>query len=289
MDHGAPLISLTIVVPVTRSLDAVERLTRVLRSSPRTKAWRIVAVIAGTVTAGGSEQASELDHSECLTIIRCPSGTPPGIARNFGLEACTTDYVTFMDDDDQVALDGLLSAAEHAYRHDLEMCGGSYLVSSSRGTSVHSAKSHSSLPDLLRPIAGVWRFIFRVRFLEKNHVTFSHLIYGEDLLFLLNVAEARPTFGVSTHPSYLYREHDGQRLTRSAPPVADVCSLLESLEAIRRRSRESGYSALELVAQSWQFRIRWRNAAMYARHLQARRVMCLLRWRCGDPRCPTGR
>lgn len=280
-DRGAQPIPLTIVIPVTRSLVAVEQLLAWIQGAQRTEFWHVIAILQAPVTGITAEQALETAGSQFLTIIRSPSGTSPGAARNLGLKACRTDYVTFMDDDDQVDVDGLAYLIEQAHHGDLDVSGGSYRSIGAAVTVVHSAESCSSLIDLLRPIAGVWRFVYRVKYLEHHRITFSDLLYGEDILFLLRVAETGPRFRASVYPSYIYIAHDGERLTRRMPPFGDVVSLLESLDAIRKRTEVNGQVGIEQVAGRWQFRIKWRNVAMYARHGQFRDAFRVLQWRRG--------
>lgn len=115
-----------------------------------------------------------------ITILPCEKNTGPGLARQRALDACNTEWITFMDADDvfisPMAIEDLLTGATAA--EQIIECQGAFYE------------------ELMEPVDGQrilmrneatqpWVFarLYNVKFLRDNHIEFSDLRAMEDAEF----------------------------------------------------------------------------------------------------------
>lgn len=115
-----------------------------------------------------------------ITILPCEKNTGPGLARQRALDACNTEWITFMDADDvfisPMAIEDLLTGATAA--ENIIECQGAFYEE------LMEPVENQKL--LLRDEATQpWVFarLYNVKFLRDNHIEFSDLRAMEDAEF----------------------------------------------------------------------------------------------------------
>lgn len=125
------------------------------------------------------------------------------IARNYGIEKSSGDYIVFLDADDELkkgALKKIGKVIEEEY--DLILFNYEYLDywKNKKERILYKEKSKKVLLDILQQTAieteklnSVWQFCISKKFIEKNGIKFKKGIkVGEDLLFNLELLSNNP-------------------------------------------------------------------------------------------------
>jgi hypothetical protein len=202
------------------------------------------------------DSITELDDSEINSIIKKSPETftvirgsfkSPGAARNAGIEAVKTQYLTFWDFDDSPVLDAInLSLQDIPLETDVivldflrrDEISGKYL-----------SRNHdeASLFKIARS-CGIWRMIFKTTAI--GHVRFLDISMGEDQLFLhqirlgdLNVARIHLV-------GYIYSVNFPNSLTTSKSKIDDLAAASEAIKSdFKILSERSKYFAANLVVR----------------------------------------
>lgn len=170
-------------------------------------------------------------HSNVVVIDKENGGVTT--ARNAGLEAARGDYIWFVDADDFLKENILVSL-----RRQLSAGGedrlivGSYTFEDVLSQEERNLAANNQLPsngpgqDSI-----VWRSLFRREFLQKNGLYFSHpeLTHGEDGLFMYEVCGFNPSCIQIPEAVYFYRVHSG-----SADTAASAAGLRKKLRSYIR-------------------------------------------------------
>lgn len=157
------------------------------------------------------KQYPELD----ITVLSTDKNTGPGLARQRGLDACKTDWVTFIDADDSfftaVALEQLLDGTK-VNQNVIEV----------QGTFLQEARNEGNLVLSPRDDVGhPWVFgrLYNVKFLRENKIAFTKLRAMEDGEFNWKIRmtiEGTPlAINILQHtPVYLWRIGSEHSITR---------------------------------------------------------------------------
>jgi hypothetical protein len=192
-------------------------------------------------------------------VVEAVPGQGPGTARNRGFEATCAPYVTFCDSDDEPNFEELLRAAEHMRRTGNQVLVGAYeIATESEVLRRHVPSARASFVAELTDLAGVWRFVFECAYLRAGRYEFPALRYGEDISFLIQVAEGGPQF--CSWPSLLYSYRDSSsfgRLTGRRPSVREI----HRLRAILWQLVRSDAPGIRQLAGYWLLRIAFRQKA----------------------------
>lgn len=153
----------------------------------------------------------------------------PGIARNFALSRCDSEYICFWDVDDQPNVE-----------QSMQLLFG--LKTSNRDLGIGNWSYHNRPDDLqgVSPLAvgmspGIWRFIFKRDLISNTR--FSNFKWGEDQLFLLEIFSKNPSVFTDQNSVYNYVKHVEGALTTKNENVADLIKVnsngLQFLGSIR--------------------------------------------------------
>lgn len=132
-----------------------------------------------------------------ISYIRQENGGP-GTARNTGISAATGEYIFFCDSDDYIAENVLGILYDIAHERELDMLfhnrikvNDSYRVEARHDQPIVideyvSGQQFFGLPIDGDIITGVWIFIIRRAFLERNKIRFPSGIMNEDSSFYID-------------------------------------------------------------------------------------------------------
>jgi len=121
-----------------------------------------------------------------------------GGSRNTGILAAKGDYLWFVDADDQICTKSLSNAIEFCFSRDLDvLCFNYQRIDKTANTlSKHIVFKNRDVLDgysfvkqtfgeqIINHMGFVWRFIYRTRFLRKEHLQFPENTYWEDTIFM---------------------------------------------------------------------------------------------------------
>lgn len=106
-----------------------------------------------------------------------------GDTRNYGIEKCTGDYITFMDADDYLDKDFIEVMVTNADNNDIVVSGYNQvdekhnLIFSRYIKPVPSAKFRQMV---------IWAKLYKKQFIVKNNIKFNNLKIGEDISFSMD-------------------------------------------------------------------------------------------------------
>ena len=191
---------ITVVIPAYNAHDTIERtLFSIINQSI---VEQVQVIIVNDKSKKGYEQiAKRYKHLLDIEIINMKENGGPGVARQQGLEACRTPYITFIDGDD-IYLDGLFM--EGVIRHldeDPTCTNVNVQFLEERGEGRFTRHDDD--------VTWVFGKVYRVDYLRKNNIGFSELRANEDLEFNLKVylrqGEGEYTHFVNDKQAYLWR------------------------------------------------------------------------------------
>jgi len=282
---------LTVVVPTrnSESRGALPRLEELSHGAQGFNGDLRLLVVDDASTDHSFTALSSLDSAHTFVSARQTTARlGPGGARNVGLHFADTPLVAFADDDDVVDLDRLVKVAALAHSSGADVTASPYRLSVQNATG-HRSSSKTVAPgdaagmsDALQPYPALWRFVFSRGFLSENNLQFPPLSYGEDLIFLLEVARCAPTFVVG---SEVYYEH----LVKAGSLSGDLhrlgCEPLDVERRLRQLISSTGAeSEVRRCATQWAARVAGRTLLQGS--VRQRRDMALFCLR--DPRLILG-
>lgn len=163
-----------------------------------------------------------------ITILECDKNTGPGLARQRALDACKTEWITFMDADDL-----LMSpfALEELYNNITPNCvevQGSFFQEIPEGNlssaqKMQLAQNGQEIPPRITPrndIGHPWMFgrLYRVSFLRQQGIRFSKLRAMEDGEFnwkvRMSIEGTNLQINLIDSPIYLWKVGSEHSITR---------------------------------------------------------------------------
>ncbi len=191
---------ITVVIPAYNAHDTIERtLYSIVNQS---MAEQVQVIIANDKSKKSYEYiAKRFKKLIDIDIINMEVNGGPGVARQKGLEACQTPYITFIDGDD-IYIDGLFM--EGVIRHldeDANCTNVNVMFLEERGEGRFSRHDDD--------VTWVFGKVYRVDFLRRNNIGFSELRANEDLEFNIKVhllqRDGEYTHFVNDKQCYLWR------------------------------------------------------------------------------------
>lgn len=135
----------------------------------------------------------------------------PATARNTGVELATTDYITFIDADDNINLPIFKEIITgHTKDYDFISFGE---TAQSYEVNTNETREKLALGMLKNQLdigfgAAVWSKIFSKKFLEAHHLSLPvYLVLGEDKVFNLQCIMESTNIAVINTPFYEYKIH----------------------------------------------------------------------------------
>ena len=148
----------------------------------------------------------------------------PGEARNLGLNACSTQYVTFWDSDDMPIIRSTQNLLQQLSNHPEKKYGvGSFEIVQAHTEIVlsrHLASNEWTSKRKTIRTPGIWRWIFRTDAIKG--VKFQSFSMGEDQDFL---ADLNPDINyaiISDEVTYRYVQGWKQQLTRNQNAIDEI-------------------------------------------------------------------
>lgn len=164
-------------------------------------------------------------------------------ARNYGLNACTSEWITFVDGDDWIEQDFLESFIERitnsielsdvyyfsGFRNfpQREVEGTPYFSDEERFTTYQQIEdlqtkcfsNHISKNGNIKgiTISSAWAKVYNNSFLKNNHLLFPIVPYDEDSLFYLETLEKAHSIEYVAKSVYHYRYTEGSIVNRYRP------------------------------------------------------------------------
>ena len=228
-----PLIS--IIVPTYN----VEKYIRTCIESILAQTYRNIEVII--VNDGSTDQSlaviSDLicSHHNIKVINQKNQGL--SVARNTGIDAATGKYIAFVDADDKIKPDFVSSLYQIADKTGADIVRGSFRdfngnipkgwvpdfnVPTNYGTIVLDQFLSSNISFV------VWSSIYRLDFINSNHIRFTPGILFEDADFTIRASMLAKLVATSPEPNYAYRiNRPGSILTTKTTKNAQKMSLSE--------------------------------------------------------------
>lgn len=216
---------LTVVVPIHNMYKKLNRLNTWISIIGRSD---VEVILVDDFT---SEEASR----EIRDLVDCHSSVniklvwgqfkSPGKARNAGLLEATGLWVVFVDSDDILHPNPILSHLAKAEPKTIEVFQFRELDFSSSKILKALSKTSSEMDLVLN--LGIWRIAFPTRFLVNKK--FTEIRMGEDLLYFLDVFQDNSEINFNAIHSYDYLIGSGNQLTADIKALNDLTLLLDEL------------------------------------------------------------
>ena len=211
----------------------------------------VVDDLAGSTLPLAPTNGEQSVHVRVVGNIK-PTG--PGGARNTGLSNAHGQYVYFMDDDDRVA-PGVVLRTLNAMVHSQSDVGlFDYVVTVGAHATFHGTSATNPRPrstSLLLDSAGIWRLVLRREFAIRHDLSFPHLRYGEDLLFIVELLSRKPIIHHQNEIGYAY--------SYSSPDFRNSAISGDALTVLARvgdhASRPGTSRDLRIALATWTMRI----------------------------------
>ncbi|AMD16601.1 hypothetical protein TL18_00245 [Methanobrevibacter sp. YE315] len=185
-----------------------------------------------------------------------------GAARNAGIKAATTEYITFLDHDDYYVNDICEIAYNNMENENIDMLITNYIDSEDlNGTGWDYLKikgnkklinKYDELIDIFRIAPSTGTTTFRKKFLLKNKLQYKHIKAGEDLVFnqetlfhasgilLINTPSIVFSYRHNTNKDFASRSLDYEKNTLSA----FIDAYYESFKLFRKYAPDYTHYAL---------------------------------------------
>jgi glycosyltransferase involved in cell wall biosynthesis len=154
----------------------------------------------------------------------------PGEARNLGIQACTTAYITFWDADDYPLIAGVCDLTNKLSRNPTKNYGlGSFEIVNTKKVvlSTHLMSENQIIDESIIRNPGIWRWIFRTEKIKGTE--FQTFMMGEDQDFLADLNPQANEMIFNNVVTYKYVQGWGMQLTRNQRAIDDISLSLSYL------------------------------------------------------------
>jgi hypothetical protein len=224
-------MNLTVIIPLNdineSTVELKDTILRACRSG-----MQLIVVINSANIIKREKIASFLDEIKVANLqVLDTSIESPGVARNMGLDACTTQYVTFWDSDDLPAISptcNLLKQLEQAPKKKYGV--GSFEIIDAKTKKLlsrHQVNEEWNLKNEVIKTPGIWRWIFKSDSLMD--VRFQSFSMGEDQDFLADLNPNIHYAILSEEVTYIYVTGWSKQLTKNQGAVDEIISSISYL------------------------------------------------------------
>ena len=147
----------------------------------------------------------------------------PGVARNLGIQACSTEYITFWDADDYPLIVGVCDLTNKLSLSPAKNYGlGSFEIVNTKKVvlSTHLIIENQILDERIIRNPGIWRWVFRTEKIKGTK--FQTFMMGEDQDFIADLNPQINEMIFSKVITYRYVQGWGMQLTRNQRAIDDI-------------------------------------------------------------------
>jgi hypothetical protein len=218
-----------VVVPVTRMSGQLENLESWLSDLD---SYTVQVVLVHDVR----DQETGVELSNLVSKINNPAielyegkfGSA-GATRNFGIEKCNGDWLSFWDSDDLPNVKAAVFAC-HLQPDSIDVIIGAYQIQQViLGNLISKPKQIGSYLEIAND-PGLWRCIFKKKSIEN--LRFEHFLMAEDQVFLLQYDFSNRSVAFSQDVFYTYFVGNLTQATRNVESLRD---LINSISLISSR------------------------------------------------------
>lgn len=234
-DTDKPILS--VVVPVGKLFGDTSALENWIPYSLKTQ---VILVLDQTdeKTLDSISQSKTFKNCKNVEIYLVSFGNP-GETRNFGFGKTKGDWVTFSDSDDLPNIEVILTSIVANNHESAKVLIGNYEVYQ-RDTGIIKKVESDDLAALLKSLPsglGLWRFVFRKKFLDDKRVRFPGLSMAEDQVYFLRLNIQQNEIKYEKKTFYRYFQGSPFQLTKDKARIQDLQkSIPETLAAIKKDS-----------------------------------------------------
>ena len=267
-DHDSPRRSetfplLSVIVPLHNSHEFAPFLGQSIREGLlecEPAEFEVILVDDGSADRSLEEFLAVLPLGINVKSHKFPDNQGPGTARNAGLDLAEGDFLAFWDADDQGNLPTYVDLARKLSNSDRLVGALGYEMRDSQASAIETSipSGEADLCHLLISRPAIWRFVFRRKGLVDLGVRFPGMSYGEDLIFMLDIAR-RDKRSVSTYSKLGYVHYLGRSGSLSTSPANKESKRL--LRVLSRVLDRSGSLQMRALSLQWFWRVWARSSA----------------------------
>ena len=232
---------LSIIIPVYNSEKYIyDCISSIFRQGLQEDLFEIILVNDGTQDNSiGVLSDLIMQHNNITVLNQDNQGV--SVARNYGLTKAVGEYIYFMDADDLLVNNSLVTLIQKTIDSSVDILMANYIKfeDGNLRTEMISPCQHYSfeeksadkayIEDLSPYECYIWRMIIRRKFLIDNSIVFKPFWY-EDTLFCQECFLKAKTFMKTSWQLYLYRMHPGSfTSSMTVQKMLDLNSALSSL------------------------------------------------------------
>lgn len=229
---------IAIIIPVYNAVSWIDACMEQLLSQRKLPDEIIFVDDASTDETVSRCAAWQRKYPEHVRIIRLCTNSGPGIARNAGMAACRSEYITFMDVDDRLSQHFISTLYDciTAKTLDVAVCGIDVISdSASKKVLPQTVFNVSSLLNQSILLCSTFNKIYRTNFIREGKIRFSRCRIGEDMAFAVKLCSLSPRVGGVPLALYQYIRRPGS-LTGALKLRREIFVALDDLYAFLRRT-----------------------------------------------------
>lgn len=229
---------ITVIIPV---YNAEKYLRRCLDSLLKQtyKKFDTIIINDGSIDSTSQILREYKNRLEMIVYEQVNSGQAK--ARNFGIKMCQTDYLTFVDADDEVqedyieALFSLVSEKldlgiigyKRIFEYKPNVLEKMFPYINTQEFSSINVKNNASL--LIKIFNAPYGKIYKRKFICDHAIEFDEGKFYEDLYFTITLLLNNPCVKAINRPCYLYYVHKGSTMTKGTSKILDIFDVFDKL------------------------------------------------------------
>jgi hypothetical protein len=258
---------ITVVTPCFNLNKDQDNLTQLAIQLKEFSFCSILVITDPHVSPAGFKQLGSL-----FDEVLVSPGASAGKARNIGTGLVKTDFVWFIDSDDEVVSSHLHDLARYLENRlgDIILCEHFRIDNDSNNKcSKESINGNLSLLENLHRDIGLWRMIFSISFIKKNDIRFVEG-FGEDLIFVVSCSQHNPVMRYFPFPIYSYHvsmdsaTYNQNYLSSVVKSLIEFDVLLE--KGLKENSRQLKFLHARMLTSAL-LRSNWKNKRSIALYL----------------------